>query len=182
MYIAVEINDSVKQICHAANPKTLDFPGVDHSWHSDIFNITERDIAKLDSLEILTGAPECKDMSKLRLLPAGPGYKNKRIPGVDPRPGLDGPSGKTFRHMLQIVKWAVKHHPSVQYFIECVEFSDLHASWAEVKYRQCCSLGALWEADFDLKQSTFGHLLVMRPVPAALAPWGVLCRCPPCTM
>ena len=131
-YIAVEINDSVKQICHAANPKTLDFPGVDHSWHSDIFNITERDIAKLDSLEILTGAPECKDMSKLRLLPAGPGYKNKRIPGVDPRPGLDGPSGKTFRHMLQIVKWAVKHHPSVQYFIECVEFSDLHASWAEV--------------------------------------------------
>ena len=28
-YIAVEINDSVKQICHAANPKTLDFPGVD---------------------------------------------------------------------------------------------------------------------------------------------------------
>ena len=26
-------------------------------------------------------------------------------------------------------------------------------------------------------QSTFGHLLVMRPVPAALAPWGMLCRC-----
>ena len=118
-YIAVEINDSVKKICNTANPKTIDFPGVDHSWHSDIFNITEQDIAKLHNLELITAAPECKDMSKLRLLPSGPGYKNKRTPGVDPRPGLDGPSGKTFRRMLQIIKWAVKHHPSVQYFVEC---------------------------------------------------------------
>ena len=131
-YIAVEIDDEVKRICQTANPKTVDFPGVDHSWCSDVWKITESHIAKLDNLTLLVGSPECKDMSKLRLLPDGPGYKTKRTPGQDPRPGLSGPSGRTFRQMLSIVKWATKHHPSVKYFIECVEFSDMPKDWAEV--------------------------------------------------
>jgi hypothetical protein len=141
-YIAVEKDASARKVCEAANPQTDDFPGVVHGLNGrhDIFQIAEADIASItDQPDLLIAAgPECNDFSKLRLLPNRPGFKGPpRDPNVDPRPGLGGPHGKTFRQTIKIIGWAQKHHPDTRYFVENVEFMDMADDWAEV----CDALG-----------------------------------------
>ena len=75
----------------------------------------------------------CNDFTKLRLLPDRPDYKGPpRKPGEDPRPGLDGKYGKTFRQVIKIIGWVLKHHPNCKFLIENVDFSDMPKHWAEV--------------------------------------------------
>ena len=80
----------------------------------------------------------CNDFTKLRLLPDREDYKGpKRKPGVDPRPGLDGKYGKTFRQVIAIWGWILKYHPDCLFFIENVDFTDMAKDWKEV----CDALG-----------------------------------------
>ena len=46
-YIAVEISEDAKRIARNANPPMSGIPHIDHSWHSDIHDITEQDIKNL---------------------------------------------------------------------------------------------------------------------------------------
>ena len=88
-YIGVENDEIARVICQNCNPQTIDFPGVDHSWKSDVFGIKEADIAALgfDVIKILGLGPPCEDQSRLRLIRSKAQQQN----GKDPRPGLDGP-------------------------------------------------------------------------------------------
>ena len=47
--------------------------------------------------------------------------------------GLDGKYGKTFRTVIKIIQWVLKHHPKALYFVENVEFKAKKATTA------CCS-------------------------------------------
>ena len=87
--IAFEKNSVSCKVCMAANPKTLDFPGIEHGIDGkhDIEKITEEDIKDLprDSVKLLSAGPECVDFSKLRLLPDRKDYHGKkRVKGEDP--------------------------------------------------------------------------------------------------
>ena len=140
--IAVENNEDAQKVCQATNPKTDSFPGVIHglNGHNDIFEIKEKHIAAMptDSLKLLNGTGMCNDFSKLRLLPDRPDYKGPpRVEGTDPRLGLDGKYGKTFRQIIKIIGWCIKHHPNVKFFVENVEFMDMPTHWKEV----CDALG-----------------------------------------
>ena len=67
-------------------------------------------------------APECNDFSKLRLLPDRPGYNGpKGDPGTDPRKGLAGKHGKTFRQLSN----------------QTVELDSLLPPRLQVPYRKC---------------------------------------------
>ena len=141
-YLAVEKDPMKRRIADAANPRTKSFPGIEHglNHNHDIFNITEEDIKAIppDQLKLIGAGPECNDFSKLRLLPDRPDYNGPRNrKGKDPRKGLNGKYGKTFRAVIKIIGWAMKHHPNVKYFVENVEFSDMPRDWAEV----CDALG-----------------------------------------
>ncbi|MED5165657.1 MAG: hypothetical protein VX683_07480, partial [Cyanobacteriota bacterium] len=131
--IAVEKDAAARKVCQAANPKTSDFPGVQHGLFGkhDIFEITKADFEALrdeygpDALDLICLGPECKDQTKLRLLPDRPEYTGpKRKAGVDPRPGFNGKYGKTIRHCLLILTWALEIFPRCHYFFENVEFKD----------------------------------------------------------
>ena len=141
-YIAVEKNRDAHAVCDAANPATASFPGVEHGFngHHDIFKLKEKDFADLprNSLKLIGGAPMCNDFTKLRLLPDRPDYRGPpRDPNQDPRPGLNGKYGKTFRQTITIIGWALKYHPDCKYFVENVDFTDMAKDWAEV----CDALG-----------------------------------------
>ena len=136
-YIAVEKSQTARKVCTAANPKDATFQGVTHGLegHNDIFHIKEKHISSMpkDSLKLIGGAAMCNDFTKLRLLPDRPDYKGPpRKPGEDPRPGLDGKYGKTFRQVIKIIGWVLKHHPNCKFLIENVDFSDMPKHWAEV--------------------------------------------------
>ena len=129
-YIAVEKNRDAHAVCDAANPATASFPGVEHGFngHHDIFKLKEKDFADLprNSLKLIGGAPMCNDFTKLRLLPDRPDYRGPpRDPNQDPRPGLNGKYGKTFRQTITIIGWALKYHPDCKYFVENVDFTDM---------------------------------------------------------
>ena len=141
-YIAIEKDAVKRRVADAANPRTKTFPGIEHglNHHHDIFDITEDDIKAIpkDQLRLIGAGLECNDFSKLRLLPDRPDYDGPRNPkGKDPRKGLNGRHGKTFRAVIKIIGYAMKHHPNVKYFVENVEFSDMNQDWAEV----CDALG-----------------------------------------
>lgn len=137
-YISVENHSGARVIGVNANPETSTFPGVDHSWKSDVTNITEQDIIDLgvNNIKILGFGAPCEDMSKLRLLPDRPGYPQRRCRG-DPRPGLSGPKGQVFRAAIKVASWVRKHNPDCELFVENVDFSDMPEDWAEV----CKALG-----------------------------------------
>ena len=141
-YIGVEKSKEARRVATAANRPHDAHPGVTHGFNgkNDIFDITEEDIAKLpkNALKIINATAECNDFSKLRLLPDRDDYRGpRRKVGEDPRPGLDGKYGRTFRKCIQIIGWAQKHHPLVKYFVENVDFSDMKEDWSEV----CGALG-----------------------------------------
>ena len=53
-YLAVEISEDAKIIARNANPDNPGKPRIDHGWHSNLYNITEEDIAALghDSIKL----------------------------------------------------------------------------------------------------------------------------------
>lgn len=121
-YISIENNATKRVVCDNANPSDASFPGADHSWQSDIYNVTEEKIAALgyNAVKFFGSGPPCEDGSKLRLLP---GYR--KIKGSNPRPGFDGKKGKVFVQVLQVLAWILKYNPDCEYLIENVDFSDL---------------------------------------------------------
>ena len=135
--IGVECDEVARVICQNANPPAPEssFPGVDHSWHTNVFEIKEQDVIDLgyNSVKLLAWGAPCEDMSKLRLIRSQSQVRS----GKDPRPGLDGPRGKVFRQCLLVTAWVVKHNPNVESFVENVDFSDMLANWTEV----CAALG-----------------------------------------
>ena len=140
--IAVEKSKTARKVCDAANPATDTFPGVDHGLNGkhDITLITEEDIRTMPrgTLKLFLAGPMCVDFCKLRLLPDRESYKGpKTPPGQDPRPGLDGKYGMTFRVTIKIWGWVQKYHPECRFFIENVVFDDMKEDWAEV----CDALG-----------------------------------------
>jgi site-specific DNA-cytosine methylase len=138
-YLAVEIDEDAKRISQAANPKTECFPGIDHSWHSDVSLIKEQDIRDLGAgnIKILAFGAPCEDMSKLRLI-VRTSRKNRRSDRkIDPRPGLDGPKGKVFRSCIQVLVWVLKHNPDCEFICENVKFDDMPEDWDEI----CKALG-----------------------------------------
>ena len=69
-YLAVEISEDARLIASNACPHKLDRPRLDHSWHSNMLDITEQDIIDLGYNSIkqfLAGTP-CQDFCKLRLI------------------------------------------------------------------------------------------------------------------
>ena len=134
-FISVENNAMKRLIANNVNPADAHFPGIDHSWHHDVMDITEQDIIDLGpgNIKMLMFGCPCKDMSKLRLLPDRQG----RRPNGDPRLGLDGPTGRLFRQCIWILSVVLKHNPDCEYFSENVCFRDLIEHWLEV----CKALG-----------------------------------------
>ena len=135
-YIAVEIDADARAIAKNANPDKPGLPRIDHSWHSNVYNITEEDIERLghNSIKMFLAGPPCQDFSKLRLIVR----KRSKSKMNELRPGLNGPHGRVFRQVLQILQWVLKHNPDCEYLIENVDFSDLGADWGEV----CDRLGS----------------------------------------
>lgn len=134
-YIAVEIDDDAKKIARNANPHAAGAPRIDHSWHSNILNITEQDIADLGqgNIKLLLAGPPCQDFSRLRLITRHKGRKSMR----ELRPGLQGPHGSLFRNVIQILQWVLKYNPDCEFLIENVVFSDIEDDWNEI----CSALG-----------------------------------------
>ena len=100
-----------------------------------IFEIKEEDIQSFpkNSIRLFGAGPECNDVSKLRLLPDRPGYNGpKREPGTYPSQGLAGNHGKTFRQVIKLWGWILKHHPECKFLIANVDFRDMEADWDEV--------------------------------------------------
>ena len=96
-FIGVENNPVARTVCDNLNPsESSHFGGVNHSWHTDVFSITESDIVGLGpgAIAHLAMAPPCEDMSLLRLLPSRVKMKGKMKGNV--RPGLKGKKGQVF--------------------------------------------------------------------------------------
>ena len=140
-YIAVEKDEIAKRIANHAHPRTEDFCGIDHAI-DDIFDIDEDFIASLPkgSLILVGGGGECKDFSKLRLLRDNRGKGKFRMVfdttkdggdarGTDPRPGLQGKSGRTVLQIIRIWQWCIKHHPNAALLKENVVFNDMPCDW-----------------------------------------------------
>jgi hypothetical protein len=132
--IAVENDEVARVMCQNANPATAQFPGVDHSWKSNVFEIAEADIAHFgfNVINFLGLGPPCEDQSKLRLIMSAAQRKAQRKGGKNPRPGLDGPKGAVFRQRLQIALWVKKYNPDAEILAENPDFADLIKSWTEV--------------------------------------------------
>ena len=93
-FIGVENNPVARTVCDNLNPsESSHFGGVDHSWHTDVFSITESDIVGLGpgAIAHLAMAPPCEDMSLLRLLSSRVKMKGKMKGNV--RPELKGKKG-----------------------------------------------------------------------------------------
>ena len=124
-FISVECKDSARRAASCANPRTSTFPGLDHSWHTFVEQITEDDIAALPkgALKLFLAGFPCQDFSSLRKILS----KKQRaaLKGKDPRPGVKGKTGRFAVAMLQVWHWVCKHHPDCELFVECVVFDDM---------------------------------------------------------
>ena len=138
-FIAVETEEDARSICQNANPATATFPGVDHTWKSNVFDIAESDIAALgfNAIKMVGLGPPCEDQSLLRLIRSKAQAEAQRRKGVNPRPGLDGPKGAVFRRCLWLVQVVRKYNPDAEIICENPDFADLVDSWEEV----CAVLG-----------------------------------------
>ena len=115
--IGVECDPEAREICRAMNPQ------VDHSWATDVRDVTEQMIADLgkNSIALFAGGPPCGDFSNKRNLPDREG----KYPETDQRPGLKGKNGRLFLKLLQIWKWVRKYNPECKHFVENVVFDDM---------------------------------------------------------
>ena len=86
-YLAVEISEDARRIAKNANPYIKGKLNIDHSWHTNLYNITEPDIEALghDSIKLFLAGPPCQDFSKLRLIVRSSAKRDAR----ELRPGLD---------------------------------------------------------------------------------------------
>jgi len=131
--IGVEIDETARKVAQNANSPTLTFPGIDHEWHVDVFDITKEDIASLgaNAVGLTTWGAPCQDHSKNRLIAGkdanGKPYHFKR----DPRKGMDGERGKVMRQCLLVQSWIDELNPDSEHFIENHDFSDMEADWKE---------------------------------------------------
>ena len=134
-YIAVEISEDAKRIARNANPPTSGMPHIDHSWHSNVHDITEQDIEDLgqNSIKLFLAGPPCHDFSRLRLITRNRAKKKVH----ELRPGLNGPNGRVFREVIKILQWVLKHNPDCEYLIENIDFSDMGDNWSEI----CSAIG-----------------------------------------
>ena len=83
--------------------------------------------------KLFLAGPMCVDFCKPGLLPDRESYKApKTPPGQDPRPGLDGKYGMSFRVNIKIWGWVQKHHPECRFFIENFVFDVMKEDWDEV--------------------------------------------------
>ena len=124
--IGVEIDPVKRAICDNVNPPNADkFGGVDHTWNTDVYDITRESIELLGvgNIAILDVAAPCKDFSPLKLLPS----KFTGKPGV--RPGMQGKHGQVLAKCLEIVAWVVELNPKVEVFCENVCFDDMPHDW-----------------------------------------------------
>lgn len=102
-------------------------------WSSDDDGDGPPDL--VEEIELVRAGPRDTEAIKLaRVQMAKPKSKGK---GQDPRAGLDGKYGKTFRTVIKIIQWVLKHHPKALYFVENVEFKAMVSHWREV----CDELG-----------------------------------------
>ena len=129
-FLAVEISETSRRVARNANPDLEKGPNLVHSWHSDMYEITEEDVAALgpNNIKMFLAGPPCQDFSKLRLIVK----KTARKKLQDLRPGLDGVEGRKFRQVIQILYWVLKHNPDCEFLIECVEFEDMKKHWDEI--------------------------------------------------
>ena len=99
-YLSVEMNDKSRKIGDHASPKSASFPGIDHSWASDVMTITREKVKSMVGKYgvprmIGAGAP-CQDHTKCRLLPARFKSDLKEVK----RPGFAGEKGKVFKKVV----------------------------------------------------------------------------------
>ena len=129
-FIAVEKHNISKVVAGNLNRDCKVQP--DHTWASDVHDITEQKVKDLGfgNIKQVQLSPPCKDHSKLRLIPRG--RKEELV-----RPGFAGKHGKVFRMCLVVVGWVLAYNPNCEIFCENVDFSDMAADWAEV----CKALG-----------------------------------------
>ena len=127
-------------------------PGFTHGLNGkhDVFKITEKDIKDIPNLVLIGAGPMCNDFSMLRLLPDRADYNGPPRQKGDPRPGLKGKYGKTMLQTIQIIKWALKHHPGVKFFVENVDFSKMKPDWTTVN----SDLGEPLMVDHELYSTT----------------------------
>ena len=126
-FIGVEKNPKKRIISDNVNPpESSPFGGIDHSWHTDVFNITKEDIRDLGEGNIsrLDIAAPCKDFSLSRLIP-----NYKFTTSDNPRPGLKGPHGQVLLKCIEITAWVLDYNPECEIFNENVVFDDLVEDW-----------------------------------------------------
>ena len=94
----------------------------------DVYELTKENLKAFGNITLFSGGPLCEDFSRKRLLPDFNGVK----PIGDPRPGLNGPKGKTFRQTIKLWEMIQELNPDSKYFIENVVFDDMADDWKEV--------------------------------------------------
>ena len=77
---------------------------------------------------MLLSGPPCQDFSKLRLI----SKRSAHTKVSNLRPGLNGPHGRVFRNVIQILQWVLKHNPDCEFLIENVVFDDTPNDWKEI--------------------------------------------------
>ena len=121
-YISVESTKITRNIATIANPKTKYFPGVDHSWASNLMDITKTDVqnlvTKYGKVSVVAAGPPCQDHTVCRLLP--PRFASDRKVG---RPGFAGDKGKGFKHTIEVITWFLEDNPTATFLVENVDSS-----------------------------------------------------------
>ena len=128
--IGVENNEMKRTICDNMHPPdTCSVGGVEHTWHSNVFDIKREDIAALGkgSVVAVDIAADCTDFSLLRNLPSKYGPRGKL---KVPRPGLKGPKGAVLVQCILVTSWVIEDNPEVEVFCENIKFADLVEDWA----------------------------------------------------
>ena len=101
-------------MCDNLNPPEGSiFNGVDHSWKSDVFDVTEEDIASLapNAIAMYIMATPCEYFSKLRPINNHLAGRSKSQQQADPRPGLRGKKDSVTVQSLQVWVWILKYNP-----------------------------------------------------------------------
>jgi hypothetical protein len=127
--IGVEINPMKRTICDNLNPPdTCSVGGVDHTWHTNVFDIKREDIAALGRNAVVATdiAANCEDFSLLRNLPSKYGPRGKL---KVPRPGLEGPKGDVLVQCILVTSWILEFNPDAEVFCENIKFADLKRDW-----------------------------------------------------
>ena len=135
-YLAVEMSEDARRIAKNANPHNEGKLNIDHSWHTNLYNIIEADTEALrhNSTKLfLAAGPPCQNFSRLRLIVRNSAKRDAR----ELRPGLNGPNGRAFRGVIKLWKIVKKHNPDCEFLFECIDFRDLQEDWTEV----CEALG-----------------------------------------